>query len=90
MFAALGIVLLFLGAVVLFAVDRSAEGFDLVAIGWILMGGGGLSLLISTIQTAGPVSQQRMTMSDRAAVASGRPIVNEFVGADGRRSRRSS
>ena len=36
MFAALGIILLVAGAIITFAVDKTAEGFDLHAIGWIL------------------------------------------------------
>ena len=56
MFAALGIILLVAGAIITFAVDREAEGFDLHAVGWILMAGGGLSLLIALIQGAGWMS----------------------------------
>ena len=59
MFAALGIMLLVAGAIVAFAVDRPADGVDLLAVGWILMAGGGLSLLVSMIQRAGSVSEQR-------------------------------
>jgi hypothetical protein len=47
MFAALGIILIVAGAIVTFAIDRQAEGVDLEALGWILMAGGALSLLIS-------------------------------------------
>jgi Domain of unknown function (DUF6458) len=96
MFAALGIVLLVAGAIVLFAVDRSADGVDLIAIGWILMGGGGLSLLIAMIhdagiEGAGSVSEHSTTfVEDRAESASDRHVVHGFVGADGRRLRRSS
>ena len=49
MFAVLGILLIVAGAIVTFAVDRQAEGFDLEALGWILMAGGALSLLISAV-----------------------------------------
>ena len=96
MFAALGIVLLVAGAVVSFAVDRSVEGVDLMAIGWILMGGGGLALLIALIegagvQGAGSMSEHSTTIvADRAEPANRRHIVQGFVGADGRRLRRSS
>ena len=96
MFAALGIVLLVAGAVVSFAVTRSADGVDLMAIGWILMGGGGLALLIALIESAGmqgagSVSENSTTIvADRAKPANGRHIVHGFVGADGRRLRRSS
>jgi hypothetical protein len=53
MFAVFGIILLVAGAILTFAIDRSADGVDLVAIGWILMLGGGLSLLAALIQGAG-------------------------------------
>jgi hypothetical protein len=53
MFAALGIMLLLAGAIVPFAVDRSADGVDVVAIGWIVMAGGALALLVSLIRSAG-------------------------------------
>jgi len=56
MFAALGIILLVAGAIITFAIDREAEGFDLHAVGWILMAGGGLALLIALIQGAGWMS----------------------------------
>lgn len=56
MFAALGIILLVAGAIITFAIDREADGVDLHAIGWILMAGGGLSLLVALIQGAGWMS----------------------------------
>ena len=58
MFAALGVLLLVAGAIVTFAVDRQAEGVDLEAIGWILMAGGALSLLVALIQAAGWMSMR--------------------------------
>jgi hypothetical protein len=79
MMAALGIMLLVAGAIVLFAVDRSAEGVDLMAIGWILLAGGGLSLLVSLIQAAGSQSEQRTTMvTDHTVSADGRHFVDEL------------
>ena len=95
MFAALGIVLLVAGAVVSFAVHRSVDGVDLMAIGWILMGGGGLALLIALIegagiQGAGSMSEHSTTIVADRGTANGRHIVHGFVGADGRRLRRSS
>jgi Domain of unknown function (DUF6458) len=47
MFAVLGIILLVAGAIITFAVEREAEGVDLETLGWILMAGGALSLLVS-------------------------------------------
>jgi hypothetical protein len=98
MLAALGIVLLVAGAIVLFAIDWSADGVDVIAIGWILMGGGGLSLLAAMIRTAmiegtGSVSEQRAAAVDHVVdidVSRDGRHVDELVGADGCRSRRSS
>ena len=52
MFAVLGVLLLVAGAIVTFAVDRQAEGFDLNALGWILMGGGALCLVVALFTSA--------------------------------------
>jgi hypothetical protein len=56
MFAVLGVLLLVAGGILVFAVERSVEGLDLEVIGWILIGGGALSLLIAAIQGAGWMS----------------------------------
>lgn len=53
MLTVLGILLLVAGAILTFAVDRQADGVDLQAVGWILIGGGGLSLLAAAIRAAG-------------------------------------
>ena len=58
MFTVLGILLLVAGAILTFAVDRQAEGVDIQAIGWILMGGGGLSLLAAAIRAAGIAAER--------------------------------
>ena len=79
MFAALGILLLFGGAILTFAVDRTAEGFDLAAIGWILMAGGGLSLLVALIQGAGWMSVNKTDVrSERHLATDGRDAVEEM------------
>jgi len=78
MFAALGIVLLVAGAIVTFAIDKSAQDFDLVAIGWILMAGGGLSLLIALIQGAASTSAHDFdTHVERHLSADGRYLHEE-------------
>jgi len=56
MYAALGLILLVGGAILTFAVNETIEGADLEVIGWILMGGGALALLIAAIQGAGWLS----------------------------------
>jgi hypothetical protein len=78
MFAALGIVLLVAGAILIFAVDRSADGVDIVAVGWILMAGGGLSLLVAMIQAAGWMSTHHTTVhAERHVSDDGRHRVEE-------------
>lgn len=62
MFAALGIILLVAGAIVTFAVDQQAEGVDLAAVGWIMMAGGGLALLVAAVQGAGWMSMTKTRM----------------------------
>ena len=52
MFAVLGILLVVAGAIVTFAIDRQAEGFDLNALGWILMAAGGLCLIVALFTSA--------------------------------------
>ena len=52
MFAALGIILIVAGAIITFAIDRQADGVDLDAIGWILMIGGGIALVVAAFQAA--------------------------------------
>ena len=52
MFAALGVLLITAGAILTFAVNDAVDGVDLELIGWILMGGGVLALLIAAIAGA--------------------------------------
>lgn len=79
MFAVLGIILLVAGAILTFAVDRSVDSVDLAAIGWILMGGGALSLLVATIQGAGWMSaRNRQVHTERHVSADGRHEVEEY------------
>jgi hypothetical protein len=78
MFALFGILLLVAGAVLAFAIDRSADGIDLVAIGWIMMAGGGLSLVVALIQAAGMKSMSTSNIrSERVASSDGQHVVEE-------------
>jgi hypothetical protein len=43
------IFLIAVGAILAFALETAVEGIDLEAVGWILMGVGGLGLLLSMI-----------------------------------------
>jgi hypothetical protein len=73
MYAVLGLILLVVGAILTFAIQETVEEANLEAIGWILMGGGALALIIAAIQGAG-----WMSMSGRKA------HVERHVSADGR------
>jgi Domain of unknown function (DUF6458) len=78
MFVGLGVILLVAGAVMAFAVERQAEGFDITQIGWILMAGGGLCLIIGAIQGAGWMSARRTrAMTERTVSPDGRHVVEE-------------
>ncbi len=78
MYALLGIVLLIAGAIITFAVDQQADGFDLALIGWIMMAGGVLSLLVAMIQGAGLKSMSNKKLStERHVSADGQHLVEE-------------
>ena len=78
MFTVLGILLLVAGAILTFAVDRQAEGVDLEAIGWILMAGGALSLLVAMLQGARLMTAGRgRTHAERHVSADGRVVVDD-------------
>lgn len=78
MFAALGVILLVAGGVLVFAVEREAEGVDLVTIGWILVAGGALAIVVAMIQGAGVMSMSNTRMrSERHASSDGHHVVEE-------------
>ncbi|HUF98608.1 MAG TPA: DUF6458 family protein [Ilumatobacter sp.] len=78
MFAGLGIILIVAGAIITFAIEREAEGFDIRAIGWIMMAGGALSLLVAMIQGAGWMSaRQSKFHTERHVTDDGRHLVEE-------------
>lgn len=78
MLALFGIILIVAGAIVTFAIDKSAEGVDLEALGWILMAGGGLALLAALIQAAGWMSMTNRKMhTERHMSPDGRHYVEE-------------
>jgi Domain of unknown function (DUF6458) len=77
MFAALAIILLVAGAILAFAVDRQADGVDLVAIGWILMAGGGLALLVAMVRGASFLSTPSKAHTERHLSSDGQHYVEE-------------
>ena len=73
-----GIILIVAGAIVTFAVSTAVEGVDLEALGYILMAGGGLSLLAAAIKGAGWMSLSTTQMhTERHASPDGRHYVEE-------------
>ena len=78
MYAALGIVLIVAGAILTFAIDRQAEGVDIDAIGWILMAGGAVALLVSLFQAAAWTSwRKRHYVTERHVSPDGEHYVEE-------------
>lgn len=78
MFAALGIILLVAGAILTFAVSASVEGLNLREVGWIMMAGGGLSLIIAAVQGAGWMSMRTTRAgTERHVSPDGRHVVEE-------------
>lgn len=79
MYAALGVILLVAGAILTFAVSASVEGLNLREVGWILMAGGGLCLLIAAVQGAGWMSMRTTRAStERHVSPDGRHVVEEM------------
>jgi hypothetical protein len=82
MFAALGIFLIVAGAVLTFAIDDTVESVDLEMIGWILMGGGAVSLLVAAIVGAGWMASSRSRfVTERHMSDDGRHYVEETKSA---------
>jgi hypothetical protein len=78
MYAGLGIILIIVGAIVAFGVEQAVEGFDLQAIGYILMVGGAISLLVAAIQGLGWMSRSRSRVqSERHVSPDGGHVVEE-------------
>ncbi len=53
MYVGLGIFLIVVGAILTFAVHTSVSGVDLALIGWILMAGGLLAIILSLVMGRG-------------------------------------
>jgi hypothetical protein len=69
MYAGLGIFLIVAGAIVAFGVERAVDGFDLQAIGYILMAGGAIALVVAAIQGLGWMSRSRRRMQTERHVS---------------------
>jgi hypothetical protein len=78
MFAGLGIILIVAGAIITFAIEREADGVDIRAIGWIMMAGGALALLVALIQGAGWMSARKTDFhTERHVSDDGRHVIEE-------------
>ncbi len=65
MYVGLGIVLLVAGAVLAFATDFDVSGVDMVMVGWILMAGGFVSIVLSLVLSRRrSVASRRVTQRD--------------------------
>jgi hypothetical protein len=78
MYVGLGIILLVVGGVLAFAVRESVEQIDLVMVGWILIAGGALSLIVGAIQGLGWMSARSTKMhTERHMSGDGQHYVEE-------------
>jgi len=78
MFASLGIILIVAGAIVAFGISTAVDGVDLTAIGYIMMAGGLLALVVAAIQGAGYMTLRRNRVhSERHVSSDGQHVVEE-------------
>ena len=78
MYAGLGILLIVAGAIVAFGVEQAVDGFDLQAIGYILMVGGAIALVVAAIQGLGGMSRRnRKVETERHVSGDGQHSVEE-------------
>jgi hypothetical protein len=76
--AALGIILIIAGAIVAWGVEAVVDGFDLQAIGYILMAGGAIALLVAALRTgAWMAKSNRQMRTERHVSADGNHFVEE-------------
>lgn len=78
MLVGLGIVLMVAGAVLVWAVERQADGLDINSLGWILIAGGGLALIAGAIQASAYWSSRRThSVTERHVSPDGEHYVEE-------------
>jgi hypothetical protein len=76
--AALGIFLIVVGAIVTFAIDTAVDGVDLQVLGYILMAGGVIALLVAAFRAAAWSSSGRTKMhTERHVSDDGQHVVEE-------------
>ena len=76
--AALGIFLIVVGAIVTFAIDTAVDGVNLEILGYILMAGGVIALLVAAFRAAAWSSATNSKMhTERHVSDDGRHVVEE-------------
>jgi len=76
--AAIGIILIVAGAIIAWGVNAAVDGVDLQVIGYIVMAGGAIALLVAAIQAAGWWSRSTTRMqTERHVSPDGRHYVEE-------------
>jgi uncharacterized YccA/Bax inhibitor family protein len=76
--AALGIFLIVVGAIVTFAIDTAVDGVNLEILGYILMAGGVIALLVAAFRAAAWSSATNSKMhSERHVSDDGRHVVED-------------
>jgi hypothetical protein len=78
-----GLILIAVGAILAFAVEDTAEGVNVVAVGWILIIVGGVAALISLIFWAGWQTPYRRRTYAEAPPTRRRVVEEEDVGPPG-------
>jgi hypothetical protein len=77
-FAALGILLIVGGAIIAFGIESAVDNVNLEAVGYILMAGGAVSLLVAAIQGLGWMSRSnRRFETERHMSPDGQHYVEE-------------
>ena len=76
--AAIGIILVVAGAILAWGVSAAVDGVDLQMVGYIVMAGGALALVVAAIRAAGWWSRSSTTMqTERHVSPDGRHYVEE-------------
>jgi hypothetical protein len=76
--AALGIMLIIVGAIIVWGVNAVVDGFDLQAIGYILMVGGAIALVVAAIRGVGWMSMSnRKTRTEQHVSSDGQHYVEQ-------------
>ena len=78
---AISLLLIGAGAILVFAVETTAEGIDLEMVGWILMGLGVIGLIASAIfwSSLGMTGRRHRSVTERYSTPTGDVVVQDDV-----------